>query len=187
MVGCRAVVVALSTARELGLAAVAAAFILFAVVSAFLLPRRDPNFPGHRLPLFVGLTAAFFAAMIIAIAALAREPEEGGHEAEPAAQTETEAETQAQTETQATEPAAQGDASAGKEVFASAGCGACHTLSAADAQGTIGPNLDELKPEHQAIVEQVTNGGGGMPPFKDRLSEEQIQDVSAFVFESTHS
>ena len=179
-------VVALSTARELGLAAVAAAFILFAVVSAFLLPRRDSNFPGRRLPLFVGLTAAFFAAMIIAIAVLAREPEEGG-QAVPAAQTETEAETQAQTETQATEPAAQGDASAGKEVFASAGCGACHTLSAADAQGTIGPNLDELKPEHQAIVEQVTNGGGGMPPFKDQLSEEQIQDVSAFVFESTHS
>ena len=65
MVGCRAVVVALSTARELGLAAVAAAFILFAVVSAFLLPRRDPNFPGRRLPLFLGLTVAFFAAMII--------------------------------------------------------------------------------------------------------------------------
>ena len=31
---------------------------------------------------------------------------------------------------------------AGKSVFTSAGCGSCHTLAAAGATGTIGPNLD---------------------------------------------
>jgi cytochrome c551/c552 len=35
-----------------------------------------------------------------------------------------------------------GDANAGKAVFSSAGCSGCHTLSAAGATGTVGPNLD---------------------------------------------
>jgi mono/diheme cytochrome c family protein len=187
MVGCRAVVVALSTARELGLAAVAGAFILFALLAAFVLPARDHNFPGRRLRLFLAVTVLFFVAMIAAVLVLAREPEEeGGHEAGPA---ETQAETQAETETQPgtqTEPAAEGDAAAGMSVFASAGCGSCHTLEAAGSSGTIGPNLDDLAPAHEAIVEQVTNGGGGMPAFSGQLSETQIQDVAAFVFESTH-
>ena len=172
-------VVALSTARELGLAAVAGAFILFALLAAFVLPARDRNFPGRRLPLFLAVTVLFFVAMISAVVVLAREPEEeGGHEAAP---TETQGETPTQTQ-----PAQQGDAAAGKEVFASAACGGCHTLAAAGASGTIGPNLDDLAPEHDAIVEQVTNGGGGMPAFSGQLSEAQIQDVAAFVFESTH-
>jgi mono/diheme cytochrome c family protein len=78
-----------------------------------------------------------------------------------------------------------GDAAAGEEVFASAGCGSCHTLSAAGASGTIGPNLDEAKPSADLVVERVTNGQGAMPSFSDQLSEEQIQDVAAYVVEST--
>ena len=38
----------------------------------------------------------------------------------------------------------------GKAVFASAGCGGCHTLKAAGATGTVGPNLDALKPSEPA-------------------------------------
>lgn len=164
-------VVALSTARELGLAAVAGAFILFAVVSAFVLPLRDHNFPGRRLPLFLAVTVLFFGAMMAAVVVLAREPEEeGGQEAEPAA----------------TAPVA-GDPEAGKSVFASAGCGSCHTLEAAGSSGTIGPRLDGTTLDLEAIVRQVTDGGGGMPAFGDQLSEEQIQDVAAFVFESSSS
>lgn len=164
-------VVALSTARELGLAAVAGAFILFALVAAFVLPARDRNFPGPRLPLFLAVTVLFFVAMMAAVVVLAREPEEeGGHEAEPAA-TGT----------------AAGDAEAGKGVFSSAACGSCHTLAAAGSSGTIGPNLDDTSMDQQAIVRQVTEGGGGMPAFRDQLSEEQIRDVSAFVFESSRS
>ncbi len=72
-------------------------------------------------------------------------------------------------------------AAAGKEVFATAGCGGCHTLSAAGSTGSVGPNLDELAPSFDAVVTQVTNGGGAMPSFKDDLTEQQIQDVAAFV------
>lgn len=74
-----------------------------------------------------------------------------------------------------------GNAEAGAEVFASAGCGGCHTLKAADATGTKAPNLDELRPSEAEVREQVTNGGGGMPAFKDKLSEQQIADVAAYV------
>jgi mono/diheme cytochrome c family protein len=80
--------------------------------------------------------------------------------------------------------AAEGNAEAGKQVFADAGCGGCHTLAAAGATGTRAPNLDERKPSFEEAVEQVTNGGGGMPAFKDRLSEQEIADVAAFVSES---
>ena len=73
----------------------------------------------------------------------------------------------------------------GEAVFASAGCGSCHTLSAAGTNGTIGPNLDETKPAKDLVVERVTNGMGAMPSFKDSLTEEQIQAVADFVAAST--
>jgi mono/diheme cytochrome c family protein len=76
---------------------------------------------------------------------------------------------------------ATGDATAGKEVFASAGCGSCHTLSDAGATGTVGPDLDTTTIDEAAVVTQVTNGGGGMPPFSGSLSEQQIADVAAYV------
>jgi cytochrome c553 len=71
--------------------------------------------------------------------------------------------------------------SAGAKVFASAGCGGCHTLSAAGAKGQIGPNLDELKPDPGIVERQVRQGGNGMPSFKSRLSSKQIAQVAAFV------
>jgi mono/diheme cytochrome c family protein len=71
----------------------------------------------------------------------------------------------------------------GKEIFASAGCNSCHTLADAGATGTVGPNLDELKPSAAAAEEQVRNGGGGMPPYKGQLSEEQIKAVAEYVAE----
>jgi mono/diheme cytochrome c family protein len=79
-----------------------------------------------------------------------------------------------------------GNAAAGKSVYASASCGACHTMAAAGSTGKVGPNLDDLKPALERIQEQVINGGGGMPPFKGQLSNQQIADVSQFVYESTH-
>jgi cytochrome c6 len=78
-----------------------------------------------------------------------------------------------------------GDATAGKKVFATAGCASCHTLADAGAKGTIGPNLDQVKPPHDLVVERVTNGMGVMPSFKDQLSEKQIQDVAAYVSQAT--
>ena len=74
-----------------------------------------------------------------------------------------------------------GDAANGKAVFASAGCGGCHTFSEAGSSGSVGPNLDDASPSFDKVVSQVTNGGGPMPAFKDQLSEQEIRDVAAFV------
>jgi mono/diheme cytochrome c family protein len=109
----------------------------------------------------------------------------GGKEVTPTAQT---VEGTVPTATQAEVPSqyANGDATAGKQVFETAGCKGCHTLKAAGATGTVGPNLDDAKPELALIVDRVTKGQGGMPSFKGQLSDKQIADVAAFVFESTH-
>jgi mono/diheme cytochrome c family protein len=74
-----------------------------------------------------------------------------------------------------------GGGSPGAKVFASAGCGNCHTMKTANAKGTIGPDLDEIRPNEARVVKQVTNGGNGMPSFKDKLSATEIQQVAAFV------
>jgi mono/diheme cytochrome c family protein len=73
------------------------------------------------------------------------------------------------------------DQAAGKAVFASAGCGSCHTLADANATGTIGPDLDDAKPDEALVKARVTNGQGGMPSFSEQLSEEQIAAVAAYV------
>jgi mono/diheme cytochrome c family protein len=78
-----------------------------------------------------------------------------------------------------------GDPKTGSSEFTSSGCAGCHTLAAAHATGTIGPNLDQLKPNYRAVTAQVTNGGSGMPSFKSKLSSQQIADVAAYVVNST--
>ena len=74
-----------------------------------------------------------------------------------------------------------GDPTAGKQVFATAGCESCHTLKDAGATGTVGPNLDEAKPPLDLVIDRVTNGQGGMPSFKGQLTEAQIQAVADYV------
>lgn len=69
----------------------------------------------------------------------------------------------------------------GKSIFASAGCGSCHTFAAAGSNGTIGPNLDEARPPFELAIERVTNGMGQMPSFRDSLSDDQIRAVAEFV------
>jgi len=91
----------------------------------------------------------------------------------------------AETGAEPSAPAGEGDAAAGEAVFASAGCVSCHTLEAAGSTGTVGPNLDEAKPDHDLVVDRVTNGSGAMPSFSGTLSEQQIQDVAAYVVAST--
>jgi cbb3-type cytochrome c oxidase subunit III len=71
----------------------------------------------------------------------------------------------------------------GKAIFSSQ-CSSCHTLKAAGATGTIGPNLDQLKPALPIVVKQVTNGGSVMPAFKGKLTPAQIDAVAKFVSSS---
>jgi len=72
----------------------------------------------------------------------------------------------------------------GRKIFtqlAQPPCALCHTLEAAGAAGTIGPSLDELKPDKARVLEAVRKGLGVMPPFADKLTAEQIEAVAAFV------
>jgi mono/diheme cytochrome c family protein len=75
---------------------------------------------------------------------------------------------------------AAGNATAGKAVFA-ANCAGCHGVSGHGGNG--GPDLTTFANAKQVAVvtKQVTNGGGGMPPFKSQLSKKQISDVAAYV------
>ena len=71
----------------------------------------------------------------------------------------------------------------GKAIFQS-DCASCHTLAAAKATGTIGPNLDQLKPPEARVKHQVENGGSVMPAFKGKLTDAQIAAVAKFVASS---
>jgi mono/diheme cytochrome c family protein len=74
------------------------------------------------------------------------------------------------------------DAAAGKEVF-SEECSVCHGATGHGGNG--GPDLRTmpLAKTQAGAEQQVTNGGGGMPPFKGVLSEEEIANVAAYVSE----
>ena len=71
----------------------------------------------------------------------------------------------------------------GKTIFQSE-CAGCHTLKAANATGTIGPNLDQLKPAEARAKHQVEVGGSVMPAFKGTLTPAQIDAVAKFVASS---
>lgn len=72
----------------------------------------------------------------------------------------------------------------GRKVFteiAQPSCAICHTLKGAGAEGTVGPSLDELKPDKAKVLEVVRKGAGVMPPFADKLTPEQIEAVADYV------
>jgi predicted ferric reductase/mono/diheme cytochrome c family protein len=81
-------------------------------------------------------------------------------------------------------PAAASDVAAGKSVYASAGCGDCHVLDAAGSSGSVGPSLDEARPDAARVRALVTDGAGAMPSFADELTNREIADVAAFVSRS---
>jgi mono/diheme cytochrome c family protein len=68
----------------------------------------------------------------------------------------------------------------GEAIF-KAKCASCHTLAAAGATGTIGPNLDQLKPPFARVKKQVIHGGAIMPAFQSVLTDAQIVAVAKFV------
>lgn len=97
-----------------------------------------------------------------------------------------------------------GDPAAGKEVYASAGCGACHVLADAGTTGTIGPNLDEtliagaekagaeLEPftlesiiEPDALVAEGFQAGIMPQNYGDQLSDQELADLTAYLVQAT--
>jgi mono/diheme cytochrome c family protein len=170
----------ITTLGKTTLVIAAALFITWAIVTAIFVPRRNPHFP-RRLDAYILVSAIFFIAQMSAIVWVSETQEvEEAHAAAGAGGEEAGGGEEGGTPTTPEAPAA-GDAAAGKEVFASAGCEACHALADAGATGSVGPNLDEAKPTADLAVERVTNGMGAMPAFKGQLTEKQIQDVAAYV------
>jgi mono/diheme cytochrome c family protein len=84
----------------------------------------------------------------------------------------------------------------GAQVFASNGCGTCHTFAAAEAGGVTGPNLDEQLPgESQAAVEEMIKDPNadivkGYPPnvmpqtYEQMLSQKEIEDLVKYLLEN---
>jgi mono/diheme cytochrome c family protein len=181
----------LSAAQKAGIAGMGAAFIVFALVSSFVIPRYRPDFPGRRVWPYVGVAACFFVAMIAVVVFVGRE------KSEAASTTPT---TTSPSPSPPPAPAPTGDPAAGKAIFAAQGCGACHTFTPAGSTGTIGPNLGNLAADAktanrgsaaQYASESITNPnayvvphytGGVMPQnFGTTLSKKQLADLVAFL------
>ena len=80
----------------------------------------------------------------------------------------------------------------GRGLFASHGCGACHTIASANANGKLGPELDAILPgvPPAAIVQFITHPPAQYPPFQtklmprnfgDRLSSRDIKSLATFI------
>jgi mono/diheme cytochrome c family protein len=91
-----------------------------------------------------------------------------------------------------------GGGSSGAQVFASAGCGSCHTMTAAGSTGTTGPNLDEsLAPDDNTagIEEMILHPNEevieGYPPnvmpqtYGETLSTAETHELAEYLVEST--
>ena len=155
-------VAGLETSHKIGILVAAGIFIAFALLSSFVFPKMNPNFPGKRLGWFVAASIGLTVLMLGTIIVLAKEPKEtarerGGRGGRYHGERDSRRRRRA-TAPAPKPPAATGDAAAGKAVFASAGCVSCHTLKDAGATGTVGPNLDEAKPPASLVVDRVTNG-----------------------------
>jgi cytochrome c oxidase subunit II len=83
----------------------------------------------------------------------------------------------------------------GEAVFNENGCGSCHTLSEAGANGTVGPNLDNISQANRAYIEEsivdpnadVVQGfpRGVMPGnFREQLSPEQLDALVEYLLEA---
>jgi mono/diheme cytochrome c family protein len=173
----------LTTLGKTTLVIVAALFITWAIVTAIFVPKRNPQFP-RRLDAYILVSVILFLAQMSTVVWVSQTQEvEEAHAAEGTGVEHGEEAGGGEEGGTPTTPAAPaaGDAAAGKQVFATAGCVACHTLADAGSTGTVGPNLDDAKPPAALVVERVTNGMGAMPPFKGQLTEKQIEDVAAYV------
>jgi len=92
-------------------------------------------------------------------------------------------------------------AKTGTQIFTAAGCAGCHTFGPANATGTIGPSLDELKTQagkmkpgksaDEYIRESIEDPGAfivkgfpnAMPSFKGRLTDAQIKTLIDFLLQ----
>jgi sulfite dehydrogenase len=174
-----------------------AVLVVFSLTLALVVPKRNPDFPGRKLGVFLGVSATLVIGMLLLVGFFGSEDAEEEAGAAVAETAPAEGGPPEGEEGEAAPPPAEsgapaeggggavGDAAAGKAVFDSAGCAGCHTLADAGASGAVGQNLDDAQPPHELVIDRVTNGAGAMPSFADQLSEQQIQDVAAYVVQAT--
>src|SRR5579871_2660453 len=85
-------------------------------------------------------------------------------------------------------PAKDGNAEKGKEVFEQ--CSVCHNADSDEKK--MGPGLKGLfkkakltsngkKPTEANVLEKINEGGNGMPPYKDMLSDQEKADLIAYL------
>jgi mono/diheme cytochrome c family protein len=189
------VLLGLSIGHSVGLALVAGAFIVFAILSALVIPRRFPQFPSERLGWFVAATLVLFVGTLAAVEIFAKESEEP--EAAESVKEKPGTTTATTGQTTTTPAAPKGDAAAGKAVFDANSCGGCHTFAPAGSAGQVGPNLDEaLKGKDTEFVresiidpnKEIANGyGPGVMPtsFGDSLSKKELDDLVAFLLQQS--
>ena len=86
----------------------------------------------------------------------------------------------------------------GAQVFANNGCAGCHTLAAANAGGTTGPDLDETLPGQsvQQVTEDITTpqaeivkGFPNVMPgnYEQLIPPDQLKQLVAYLISSTTS
>ena len=76
----------------------------------------------------------------------------------------------------------------GKEIFLNAGnCATCHSLKDAGSNAMVGPNLNQIRPDIARVKNAVLNGIGVMPAYQGILSNEEIDAVSHYVYESANN
>jgi cytochrome c6 len=76
----------------------------------------------------------------------------------------------------------------GKRLFikgAVPACAICHTLRDAGSEGSVGPVLDEIKPDAERVRKALRNGLGAMPSFAKTLSEAEIQALARYVAQAS--
>ena len=76
-------------------------------------------------------------------------------------------------------------AAAGRKLFVDGvpgqvSCALCHTLAHAGSTATVGPDLNDLRPEASQVEKAMREGLGPMPAFK-WLSDEQIALLARYV------
>jgi mono/diheme cytochrome c family protein len=194
------VLLGLSTGHAIGLGLIAAAFVVFSLLCALVIPKRWPQFPGERgLRWFIVVTVVLCIGTLAAVEVFAKEAEEETAQAETTATTSTGTTSTGTTSTATTPNAAQppapaqGDSAAGKQLFAAQGCGGCHAFQAAGSNGAIGPDLDDALQGkdtefvHESIVDPNKEIASGYQPnimpanFDQTLTPEQIDDLVAFL------
>lgn len=76
-------------------------------------------------------------------------------------------------------------AAAGRKLFVQGvpgqvSCALCHTLAHAASTGTVGPDLNDLRPDAGQVEKAVREGLGPMPAFT-WLTDEQIRLLARYV------